>query len=217
MRRQTLSVFSLLSLTTLTACAPATDPQADYDNALKNLERLEARFDNLRPAYDQARQRAAQTVCEEIAGATPEASAENAIANLNNLLTGSATVDADATLESPAAQAPAVRPVPAPNSRPLGDADAALDQLLESQKQMQQQAAALTAPLAKARETMKLINTPGTPEAARVEALIADLPEVKAYRRAESRVERAQAAVDDAEAKLPNAAEAQLPGGAKQP
>lgn len=195
MRRNTL--LALLSLAALTACAPAPDPQADYDNALKNLERLEARLDNLRPAYDQARQRAAQTVCEEIAGATPEASAENAIARLQTVLTDGAGVTADETKTDDTK----AKPKP-----PLGDADAALDQLLDAQKQMQQQAADLTAPIAKARETMKLINTPGTPEAARVDALIADLPEVKAYRRAEKRVERAQAAVDAAEAQLPNAA-----------
>jgi hypothetical protein len=71
---------------------------------------------------------------------------------------------------------------------------------------MQQQAADLTAPITKARETMKLINTPGTPEAKRVEAILADQPEVKAYRRQEKRVERAQTALDAAEAQLPGAA-----------
>jgi hypothetical protein len=71
---------------------------------------------------------------------------------------------------------------------------------------MQEQAAALTEPITKARETMKLINTPGTPEAKRVDELIADLPEVKAYRRQEKRVERMQKAVDEAEALLPGAA-----------
>jgi hypothetical protein len=206
MRQHTLSILSLLSLTTLTACAPAPNPQADYDNALKNLERLEARLDNLRPAYDAARQRAAQTVCEEIAGTTPEASAENAIANLETLLTGGPAATAETPADGEAATDAAAKPKP-----PLGDADAALDQLLGAHEQMQKQAAAMTAPITKARETMKLINTPGTPEAARVEALIADQPEVKAYRRAEKRVERAQAAVDSAEAQLPNAAEAQLP------
>jgi hypothetical protein len=184
----------LLSLTTIAACAPAPNPQADYEAALKNLERLEARLDNLRPAYDAARQRAAQTVCEEIAGTTPEASAEGAIANLENLLTGATPPTAAANSEKAA---------------PVGDADAALDQLLESHKQLADQATKLTAPIAKARETMRLINTPGTPEAARVEALIADLPEVKAYHRAEKRVARAQATVDAAETQLPGAATSQ--------
>jgi exonuclease VII small subunit len=192
----------LLSLTTLAACAPAPNPQADYEAALKNLERLEARLDNLRPAYDAARQRAAQTVCEEIAGTTPEASAEGAIANLENLLTGATppTADADTTAASDADKKKAA---------PVGDADAALDQLLSAHEEMQKQAAAMTAPITKARETMKLINTPGTPEAARVEALIADLPEVKAYHRAEKRVARAQATVDAAETQLPGAATSQ--------
>jgi hypothetical protein len=206
MRRHTLTLLGLLSLTAITACVPAPTPQENYDAALKNLERVEARLDNLRPAYDAARERAALTVCEEIAGTTPEASAEGAIAHLETLLTGGAATTADNPAEDdkPAedqANANAAKPKP-----PLGDADAALDQLLDAHKQMQQQAADLTAPITKARETMKLINTPGTPEAQRVEALLADQPEVKAYRRQEKRVERAQTALDAAEAQLPGAA-----------
>jgi len=200
MRRHTLTLLGFFSLTAITACVPAPTPQENYDAALKNLERVEARLDNLRPAYDAARERAALTVCEEIAGTTPEASAEGAIAHLESLLTGGPATTADNPAEDKA-DGDAAKTKP-----PLGDADAALDQLLDAHKQMQQQAADLTAPITRARETMKLINTPGTPEAKRVEALLADQPEVKAYRRQEKRVERAQTALDAAEAQLPGAA-----------
>jgi hypothetical protein len=200
MRRRALNLLGLYSLAAITACVPAPTPQQNYDNALKNLERAEARLDNLRPAYDAARERAALAVCEEIAGTTPEASAEGAIAHLETLLTDGAATTTDKPLDE-GTKAGAAKRKP-----PLGDADAALDQLLDAHKQMQEQAAALTEPITKARETMKLINTPGTPEAARVEALLADQPEVKAYRRQEKRVARAQEAVDAAEAQLPGAA-----------
>jgi hypothetical protein len=202
MRRHTLTLLGLSTLTSLTACVPAPTPQQNYDTALKNLERVEARLDNLRPAYDAARKQAALTICEEIAGTTPEASAEGAIANLETLLTGGAATATDPATDDAADKADGAPAKPKP---PIGDADAALDQLLGAHQEMQKQAAAMTAPITKARETMKLINTPGTPEAARVEALIAKQPEVKAYLRQQKRVERAQAALDAAEAQLPTA------------
>lgn len=195
MRRTILFLF--FSLSAVTGCMPETTPQEKYDAALKNLERAEARLDNLRPAYDAARQRAVQAVCEEIAGATPETSAEGAIKQLEGLLTGN--VGTNEAVGDAAGDADKTKP-------PIGDADAALDQLLGAHKQMQEQAAALTEPITKARETMKLINTPGTPEAKKVEERIATLPEVKAYLRQEKRVERMQKAVDEAEALLPGAA-----------
>lgn len=192
MRR--IVTINYLTLFLLAGCVPAPTPQENYDAALKNLERAEARLDNLRPAYDAARQRAAEAVCEEIAGATPETSAAGAMKQLEGLLSGNV-----ATNEAVGdAAGDADKPKP-----PIGDADAALDQLLGAHKQMQEQAAALTEPITKARETMKLINTPGTPEAQRVEQRIADLPEVKAYLRQAKRVERMQKAVDEAEALLP--------------
>lgn len=183
-------------------CVPAPTPQENYETALKNLERAEARLDNLRPAYDAARQRAAQAVCEEIAGATPETSAEGAIKQLEGILSGN--VGTNEAVGDAAGDGDKKQP-------PIGDADAALDQLLGAHKQMQQQAAALTEPITKARETMKLINTPGTAEAKLVEERIATLPEVKAYLRQEERVQRMQKAVDEAEALLPGGAPAAEP------
>jgi hypothetical protein len=187
-------ILCVLILTSLPGCVPAPTPQENYETALKNLERSEARLDNLRPAYDAARDRAAQAVCQEIAGATPETSAEGAIKQLEGLLSGN--VGTNEAVGDAAGDADKKQP-------PIGDADAALDQLLGAHKQMQEQAAALTEPITKARETMKLINTPGTAEAKLVEERIATLPEVKAYLRQEKRVERMQQAVDEAEALLP--------------
>jgi chromosome segregation ATPase len=198
--RQSILVYILI-LAALTGCMPAPTPQENYDAAMKNLERVEARLDNLRPAYDAARKQAALQVCEEIAGTTPEASAEGAIANLEALLTdGAAATTTDKSTDEKT-DGDAAKTTP-----PIGDADAALDQLLDAHKQMQEQAAALTAPITKARETMKLINTPGTPEAKRVDELVAKMPEAKAYLRQEKRVARAQKAADEAEALLPGAA-----------
>jgi hypothetical protein len=197
MQRFTLTY--LLVLTAISGCVPAPTPQENYETALKNLERSEARLDNLRPAYDAARDRAAQAVCQEIAGATPETSAEGAIKQLEGLLSGN--VGTNEAVGDAAGDAADKKP-------PVGDADAALDQLLGAHKQMQEQAAALTEPITKARETMKLINTPGTAEAKLVAERIATLPEVKAYLRQEKRVERMQQAVDEAEALLPSGAAA---------
>jgi hypothetical protein len=188
--RQSLLSIALFVLA-LPGCAPSA--QEEYDAALRNLERSESRLDNLRPAFDAAVKQAKQTVCKEIAGVTTEEQTEAALANIEGLLSGA----------TEAAQTEAAAD---PQGRPVGDPDAALDQLLGAHADLQKQTAALTAPLAKATETMKLINTPGTAEAKRYEAVLAEMPEVKAYRRQEKRVERAQAALDAAEAALPGAA-----------
>jgi hypothetical protein len=190
MRLHILGFF--LFLLTITGCAPSA--QEEYDTAVRNLERSEARLDNLRPAYDAAVKQAKLIVCKELAGVTTEEQTEVALANLEGLLSG--------TTDPAKAQSEATAD---PNSPPVGDADAALDQLLGAHADLQKQTAALTAPLAKANDTMKLINTPGTPEAQRVEAVLAEMPEVKAYRRQEKRAERAQAALDAAEPQLPGA------------
>ncbi|MGD9636087.1 MAG: hypothetical protein AB7G28_04540 [Pirellulales bacterium] len=191
MRRLTL--IHLFLLAAIGGCMPEPTPQEKYDDAVKSLERAEARLDNLRPAYDAARQKAALKVCEEIAGTTPEQSAADALSNLEGLLTGAATDPATEGAPAGDAKKPAA---------PLGDADAALDQLMDAHKQMQEKTAELTGPINKARETMKLINTPGTPEAKQVDELVAKMPEAKAYLRQEKRVETLQKAVDDAEAML---------------
>src|SRR3954453_1543482 len=61
-------------------------PQQKYDAAVRELERAQERLDSLRPAYDAARQTAANAVCREIAGTTPEESASAALQGLNGVL-----------------------------------------------------------------------------------------------------------------------------------
>src|SRR5262245_48294151 len=125
-------LFPLFALAAIVGCMPEPTPQEKYDAAVRSLERAEARLDNLRPAYDTARQKAALKVCEEIAGTTPEQSAADALSNLEGLLTGTAT---DPSIQG-APTADDKKP-----SAPLGDADAALDQLLDAHKQMQEKTA----------------------------------------------------------------------------
>src|SRR3954463_400879 len=64
----------------------AESPQQKYDAAVRDLERAQERRDGLRPAYDQARLTAANAVCREIAGTTPEESASAALQGLGNVL-----------------------------------------------------------------------------------------------------------------------------------
>src|SRR5688500_10795317 len=72
--------FLLLVLVAIAGCGP--NAQEKYDAAVKDLERAQARLDNLRPAYDAARDKAALAVCKEIAGVTPDESAMAALAQL---------------------------------------------------------------------------------------------------------------------------------------
>src|SRR3954470_8598131 len=73
-----------LCLILLSGCGES--PQQKYDAAVRELERAQERLDSLRPAYDAARQTAANAVCREIAGTTPEESASAALQGLNGVL-----------------------------------------------------------------------------------------------------------------------------------
>src|SRR3954452_18265936 len=174
-------------------------PQQKYDVAVRELERAQERLDGLRPAYDQVRLTAANAVCREIAGTTPEESASAALQGLGNVLN-----------EAP----------PAPNAAPAADAkkaeegkkvvggrrgddlDKTIDNLISAEKNVQEKQAALGAPIAKANEVMTKIKTPGTPEAKKYEAKLASMPEAQAYERQQKRVENAQKDVDEAKAAL---------------
>lgn len=190
-------ILSLFLLAALVGCG--LSPQQKYDVAVKRLERAQARLDNLRPAYDAAREKAMLTVCKEIAGTTPEESALSALSQLQG-----ATDQALSGLTTDGQTAEGSEGPKLPTS-----ADEAIDQLLDSHKAMQEQQKAVTGPIAKAYETMNKIKTPGTPEAARFEEVLAEMPEVKAYLRQEKRVESAQQAVDEAEDALPESDRAQ--------
>ena len=84
----------VLSLIAIAGCAGPTAKE-QYDEAVRDLERAEARLDNLRPAYDAARQTAANAVCKEIAGTTPEESATVALQGLGDVLNTTAAPPAD--------------------------------------------------------------------------------------------------------------------------
>jgi hypothetical protein len=188
LRRLTILLFVLV----IAGCGPTAAEK--YDEAVKDFERAQARLDNLRPAYDAAQEKAAVVVCKEIAGVTPDESAAAALAQLEGAA-GQAILS-QAAGDQPTANASA-------GNKRTSDADDAIDQMLAAHRAMQEQQAALTGPIAKAYETMNKVKTPGTPEAKRFEEVLAKMPEVEAYRRQETRVERAKQAVDDTEADLP--------------
>lgn len=177
-------------LVVLVGCAPS--PQEEYDMALRMVNRQQERLDALRPAYDAAREKAALAVCKEITGVTPDESATAALQQLQGIMGQAADTPAPADQEA--------------DKRPVGDADAAIDQLIAAQATFQEQQSAISAPIAKVNEVMTKIKTPGTPEAKRYEEVLAAMPEVKAYQRQEERLARAQKAADAAEAALDGAA-----------
>ena len=183
--------FLLIVLVAIAGCGPSA--QEKYDAAVKDLERAQARLDNLRPAYDAAREKAALTVCKEIAGVTPD---ESAMAALTQLQGAAAQAAASQGADSESTANPSA------GKNNLSDDDA-IDKLLDAHKTMQEQQAAMTGPIAKAYDTMNKIKAPGTPEAKRFEEVLAKMPEVEAYQRQEKRMEAAKHAVDDAEAELP--------------
>jgi len=188
LRRDFILLFVLV---VIAGCAPSA--QEKYEAAVKDLDRAQARLDNLRPAYDAAREKAALTVCKEITGVTPEESAMAALTQLEGFSDQAVASQADDS--QPAAD-------PSAGVKPTSDADEALDQLLAAHQSMQEQQAAVTGSITKTYATMNKIKTPGTAEAKRFEEVLAKMPEVKAYQRQEQRVERATQAVEDAEADL---------------
>jgi outer membrane murein-binding lipoprotein Lpp len=190
MLRRLLILVLLVSV--VSGCAPSAKEK--YDAAVRELDRAQARLDALRPAYDTARQTAANAVCREIAGTTPEESASAALQGLGDVL-------------NQANAAPPIddKKVDAKSSGRKGsDLDKTIDNLIAAEKGATEKQAALTAPVAKANEVMNKIKTPGTPEAKKFEEKLAAMPEVKTYERQQKRVEQAQREVDEAEKDLPD-------------
>jgi hypothetical protein len=196
MLRRLWILFALLSV--VSGCGPSAKEK--YDAAVRELDRAQERLDRLRPAYDAARLAAANALCREIAGTTPAESESAAIQGIGDALNQLATpTTQEAKPGEPAKKVPAGR---------KGDE---LDKLIESaaatQKELaekQASVAALAGPAAKAKEVMNKINTPGTPEAKRLEEKLASYEEVNAYERQKKRVEQAQQDVEDAEKELPD-------------
>ena len=188
-------ILAILSLLAMVGCSVGPTPQEDYDTALRILNRQQERLDALRPAYDAAQQKAALQVCKEIAGVTPEESATAALQQLQGVLGQSAEAPA-------AADEAAKKPVDPQNAT---DIDATIDNLIAAEKNFSEQQASLAAPMAKANEVMVKIKTPGTPEAKRYEEVLAEMSQVKAYKRQEERLAKAQKEADAAEKALDSA------------
>jgi len=187
---QTGALFAIagLLLSGLAGCA-GPSPQEEYNTAVNVLNAEQARLDNLRPAYDAARQTAILAVCKELAGATPDELTTAAFEQLQGLVGGNLESQAD-------------------DDQKPGDIDATIDQLLSAQSAMAEQSKALLGSAGKAGEVMEKIKTPGTAEHKRFVEVLAAMPEVQAYERQEKRLERAEQAVERAEAALPGGKDA---------
>lgn len=180
----------LLALLVSTAgCGPT--PKEKYFEAQRDLERAQSRLDNLLPSYLQAQKTAADAVCKEIAGTTPEESANAALAGLGDVLNQAAV--------PPAADAKPAAESEKPKGEKGDELDQTIDNLIAAQKDVQEKQAALTAPMAKANEVMAKIKTAGTPEAKKYEEKLKSMKEVQAYERQQKRVESAQQLVDESE------------------
>jgi hypothetical protein len=177
----------LLALVVVVGCGPT--PKEKYDEAVRDLERAQARLDNLLPAYQQATKAAADAVCKEIAGTTPEESANAALAGLGDVLNQAAV--------PPVADGKAPVDGEKPKGKKGDELDQTIDNLIAAQKDVQEKQAALTAPMAKANEVMAKIKTPGTPEAMKYEEKLKSMREAQAYERQQKRVESAQQLVDE--------------------
>lgn len=187
----------MLSLIVLSGCGQSAKEK--YDAAVRELEQAQARLDNSRPAYDAARQTAANAVCREIAGTTPEESASVALQGLGDVLNQTNASQAQGAGSGKTGD----EGKKAGSGKKADDIDTTIDNLIAAEKNVQEKQATLTAPVAKANEVMNKIKTPGTPEAKRFEEKLAAMPEVKTYERQQKRVERAQKDVDEAEAAMP--------------
>ena len=192
-----ISALLLLAIT-LTGCGPSAKEK--YDAAVQAVDQAQAQLDQLRPAYDSARQAAAIVVCKEIAGVTPAESESAALQGIGNALNQLGAPPAtDAKQDEPGKKVAA--------GKKGDELDKAIDSLATMQKELtekQADIAALAAPAAKAKEVMDKINTPGTPEAKKVEEKMAGMDAVKAYERQKKRLERAQQEMDELAKELPD-------------
>ncbi|HEY4234802.1 MAG TPA: hypothetical protein VGM76_15315 [Lacipirellulaceae bacterium] len=166
--------------------------QEKYDEAVDNMTRMQRRLDNLRPAYDAAKQTATMQVCKEITGSTPE---ESQLGMLKELTGTADEISAD--------QAADVKAEPGVKKKPIGDADAAIDSLMAAEKKMGEKSAAASTSVLKVNDVLNKIKTPGTPENKRFEEVFNALPEVEAYNRQAERVKDAKEDVEDAKKDLP--------------
>ncbi len=174
-----------LGLVTFAGCPVAPSAQEDFDAAVKQMNEEQARLDALRPAFDAARQAAAIEVCKELTGVTPDEAQSAALEGLQQTLSG---------LNEKAKEA---------NEDNQGDINATINNLVAGEGAVAEQSKALFTGATKVGAVMKNMNTPGTPEAKRLEEAFHSKPEVQAYQRQEERLATAKQAMLDAEAKLP--------------
>jgi hypothetical protein len=186
-------ILLIVMIALTSGCGPSAKEK--YDDAVRELERAQARLDNLLPDYNAARATAINATCREIAGTTPEESASAALQGLGDL-NQAVLPQAGATSKDDSTKG-------ATKGKKSDDLDKTIDGLVAAQKNAQEKQAALTAPLAKANEVMSKIKTPGTPEAKRMEEKLAAMPEAQAYMRQQKRVADAQKDVDEAKTALP--------------
>jgi outer membrane murein-binding lipoprotein Lpp len=188
----------LVLVTVVSGCGPSAKEK--YDAAVQEVDRAQAQLDKMRPAYDAAQQTAANAVCREITGTSPEESESATMGDVLNQLTA-APPDEGKKVDGAKT---------APSGRKGDELDKLVDSANAAQKDLREKQAALTAPIAKLNEVKKVmtnIKTPGTPEAKRYEEKLAAMPEVKAYQRQQRRLELAQKEVEEAEKDLPGGGE----------
>ncbi len=191
----------LVLVTVVGGCGPSAKEK--YDAAVQEVDREQAQLDRLRPAYDAARLTAANDVCREIAGTTPEESEGAALEGLSNVLK-------DTTLAPPEEAKKGDDKKKPGSGRKVDELDKVIGDFAAAQKEAagkQASLTAITAPVAKAKEVMSKIKTPGTPEAKKFEEKLATMQQVKAYERQQRRLEIAQKEADEAEKDLPGGGE----------
>jgi hypothetical protein len=178
LNRCCFAATSVVVMVLFSGCGPTA--QDLYDEAARQMKLQQERLDNLRPAYDAARQKTMLAVTKELAGATPDENAQNALQQLDE---HSASVGATDLLAGT-------------NQDQL---DAAVEHLTKMQSVIESQQGVLLSGAAKIQETMKNIDTPGTAEHKRFEEMLGAMPEVQAYRRQEQRLNEAKETLAEAE------------------
>jgi hypothetical protein len=174
-------VFVAIALVAVSGCGPTA--QDLYDEAARQVKLQQERLDNLRPAYDAARQKALLAVTKEFAGATSDENAQNALKQLEGLSAQAGATDLLAGTHQ-------------------DQIDAAIGHLTTMQAAIEAQQNGLLGGAAKISAATKNIETLGTPENKRFEEILGAMPEVQAFRRQEKRLEDATKIVLEAESKL---------------
>jgi hypothetical protein len=174
-------MLGAIAFVVFAGCGPSA--QDLYNEAVRQVAVQQENLDRLRAGYDAARQKAILAVTKELAGATPDENAQNALKQLEGLSGSVGGTDLLAGSN-------------------LDQIDAAVDHLTKMQSAIESQQDILLGGVVKINETMKNIETPGTPENKHFEEVLNTMPEVQAYRRQEKRLEEAQKTLLEADKTL---------------